>query len=97
MVAGERGGIRGFWNDHVARYKQAIRHMWGSLDTGYGITRLINRDFQAHPETELSVTHRQPVPTVFTAECDLPALHAHAQPGMHHAATLRQARPDVRL
>jgi hypothetical protein len=99
VVAGERGGIKGFWNDHVARYKQAIRHMWGSLDTGYGITRLINRDFQAHPETELSVTHRQPVPTVFTAECDLPpALHAHAQPGSVHAIVRQnQNRSDVRL
>lgn len=30
VVAGVRGGLMGFWNDHVARYKQAIRHMWGS-------------------------------------------------------------------
>lgn len=68
VVAGERGGLRGFWNDHVARYKQAIRHMWGSLDTGYGLTRLFNADYTAHPEPELSMTHRQPTPTVFTAQ-----------------------------
>lgn len=78
VVAGERGGLQGFWNDHVARYKQAIRHMWGSLDTGYGYTRLINSDYQYHPETELSITHRQPIPTVFTQsqEPAIPSLPA---------------------
>lgn len=99
VVAGERGGLKGFWNDHVARYKQAIRHMWGSLDTGYGITRLINRDFQAHPEVELSVTHRQPVPTVFTAEADLPPAVALAVgPGSNgHAQALARAQASQRL
>jgi hypothetical protein len=72
VVAGERGGLKGFWNDHVARYKQAIRHMWGSLDTGYGLTRLINRDFTADPQTETfaSPVYRQAFPTVFTAESE---------------------------
>lgn len=72
VVAAERGGLRGFWNDHVARYKQAIRHMWGSLDTGYGLSRLINNDFACHPETELSLSplFRQAPHTVFTAEPD---------------------------
>lgn len=68
VVAGERGGMRGYWNDHTARYKQAIRHMWGSLDTGYGLTRLFNADYQAHPEPELSMTHRQPIATVYTSQ-----------------------------
>ena len=93
VVAGERGGMKGFWNDHVARYKQAIRHMWGSLDTGYGITRLINRDFQAHPEVELSVTHRQPVPTVFTAEADLPLAVGPGSNG--HAQALARAQAQA--
>ena len=30
VVSSERGGLKKFWNDHAARYKQAIRHMWGS-------------------------------------------------------------------
>lgn len=72
VVAAERGGLRGLWNDHVARYKQAIRHMWGSLDTGYGLSRLINNDFACHPETELSQSplFRQAIPTVFTVETE---------------------------
>lgn len=70
VVAGQRGGIRGFYNDHIARYKQAIRHMWGSLDTGYGWGRLIQRDFSAHPDDNLSQGLKQPIATVFTAESE---------------------------
>jgi hypothetical protein len=31
-VVGEAGpgALSGYWNGHVARYKQALRHMWGS-------------------------------------------------------------------
>lgn len=28
-------GIRGFFRDCKARYRQALRHMWGALDSGY--------------------------------------------------------------
>jgi Glycosyl transferase family group 2 len=28
-------GIRGFFEDINARYKQAMRHMWGALDSGF--------------------------------------------------------------
>lgn len=35
-VKGDGGeGLRGIYNDVSARYKQALRHMWGALDTGY--------------------------------------------------------------
>ena len=30
VVGTMRGGIRGYCRDHIARYKQALRHMWGS-------------------------------------------------------------------
>ncbi|OQO04036.1 hypothetical protein B0A48_10679 [Cryoendolithus antarcticus] len=30
-------GIRGYADGIVARYKQALRHMWGSLDTGFAV------------------------------------------------------------
>jgi len=30
-------GIRGWISDHFARYAQALRHMWGCLDTGYAV------------------------------------------------------------
>ncbi|KXJ95445.1 glycosyl transferase family group 2-domain-containing protein [Microdochium bolleyi] len=39
-VKGDGGeGLRGVYNDIAARYKQAIRHMWGALDTGYFIRK----------------------------------------------------------
>jgi hypothetical protein len=28
-------GIRGYFDNSTARYRQALRHMWGSLDSGY--------------------------------------------------------------
>lgn len=34
------GGIRGSFADFQARYKQALRHMWGSLDSGFAIRKL---------------------------------------------------------
>ncbi|KAF8850222.1 hypothetical protein BDZ45DRAFT_751934 [Acephala macrosclerotiorum] len=35
-------GIRGFYNDIMARYKQALRHMWGALDSGFVLRSTIN-------------------------------------------------------
>ena len=38
VVSAQSKGVRGYWNDHVARYRQAVRHMWGSresIDTGH--------------------------------------------------------------
>ncbi|KAI9829786.1 MAG: hypothetical protein M1838_005858, partial [Thelocarpon superellum] len=32
-------GFRGLIADHRARYKQALRHMWGGLDSGYGVMK----------------------------------------------------------
>ncbi|RFU30120.1 hypothetical protein B7463_g6226, partial [Scytalidium lignicola] len=37
-------GVRGFMKDCNARYRQALRHMWGSLDSGYathGVLRML--------------------------------------------------------
>jgi len=34
-VHGSGSGIRGFFEDLDARYKQAMRHMWGALDSGF--------------------------------------------------------------
>lgn len=36
-----KGGIRGCVKDMQARYKQALRHMWGALDTGYAMRRTV--------------------------------------------------------
>jgi len=40
VTGGGRGkGLFGIVTDMRARYKQAIRHMWGALDTGYAIRK----------------------------------------------------------
>ncbi|KAK8049743.1 hypothetical protein PG994_011473 [Apiospora phragmitis] len=39
-VKGDGGeGVGGVYNDVKARYKQALRHMWGALDSGYAIRK----------------------------------------------------------
>ncbi|KAM0345287.1 hypothetical protein ACHAPU_006686 [Fusarium lateritium] len=34
-------GGGGLWRDARARYKQALRHMWGALDTGFALRKLV--------------------------------------------------------
>ena len=46
-VSASRSGIRGWLENHVARYSQGLRHMWGSLDSGYAIGRWL--DMQSGP------------------------------------------------
>lgn len=38
---GNGNGIRGVKWDMGARYKQALRHMWGSLDSGYALRQIV--------------------------------------------------------
>ncbi|OTA92059.1 hypothetical protein M434DRAFT_32180 [Hypoxylon sp. CO27-5] len=41
-VKGDGGkGVNGLYNDMRARYKQALRHMWGALDSGFAIRKLV--------------------------------------------------------
>jgi hypothetical protein len=40
-VASESKGWRGEVENLQARYKQAMRHMWGSLDSGYAVHRYL--------------------------------------------------------
>lgn len=39
VSGGSGAGIRGSVSDVRARYKQALRHMWGALDTGFAIRK----------------------------------------------------------
>ncbi|KAK5731436.1 hypothetical protein LTR17_011398 [Elasticomyces elasticus] len=36
-VSSQYSGLRGYAGGLLARYQQAVRHMWGALDTGYAI------------------------------------------------------------
>lgn len=45
VVGAPAKGFGRFFNDSGARWTQAIRHMWGSLDTGYIYRRILTRDF----------------------------------------------------
>lgn len=41
-VKGDGGkGVTRVYNDMQARYKQALRHMWGALDSGYALRKLV--------------------------------------------------------
>ncbi|KAK2591075.1 hypothetical protein QQS21_011231 [Conoideocrella luteorostrata] len=41
VTGGGKGGIRGTAADIKARYKQALRHMWGALDTGFAMRKAV--------------------------------------------------------
>lgn len=40
-AGGEKKGYRGVYMDMNARYKQALRHMWGALDTGFALRKVV--------------------------------------------------------
>jgi hypothetical protein len=42
-------GIRGFFASHNARYKQALRHMWGCLDSGYAMQQFLSSSAPSKP------------------------------------------------
>ena len=49
-VSSDAPGLLGYYDGLKARYKQALRHMWGSLDTGFAIRQtfeLIKRQYKA--------------------------------------------------
>lgn len=41
VVGSCKGGLRGLLTGIQARYKQALRHMWGALDTGYALRQFV--------------------------------------------------------
>lgn len=41
-VSSDTYGMRGYLDGLNARYRQALRHMWGSLDTGYAIRQMVD-------------------------------------------------------
>ena len=51
-------GYKGYLNDSKARYKQALRHLWGSLDSGYTLTRLYRREFGTCERDFVSAHHQ---------------------------------------
>lgn len=49
----QSGHIASFFSDCNARWQQAVRHMWGSLDTGYVANRFISKDFGVSASREI--------------------------------------------
>lgn len=54
-VSSDERGLLGFFTGLQARYKQALRHMWGALDTGYTIRQTFSM-LQRH-----NIAPRRPV------------------------------------
>jgi hypothetical protein len=50
-------GIRGFFANINARYKQALRHMWGALDSGYVLKSAHNMWWTNGSSMDRFVTH----------------------------------------
>jgi len=41
VTGGNAKGLHGIYTGMSARYKQAVRHMWGALDTGYALRKFV--------------------------------------------------------
>jgi len=41
VMGSGKGGIRGVYMDMKARYKQSLRHMWGALDGGFALRKVV--------------------------------------------------------
>jgi hypothetical protein len=55
VSGGGKGGFRGALLDVRARYKQAIRHMWGALDSGFAL-RKASEMWNTPPELSVPCT-----------------------------------------
>lgn len=53
-ITAEGTGLRGYFAGLSARYNQGLRHMWGSLDTGYAIRQWFNMASQSSASTSSS-------------------------------------------
>ncbi len=49
-VSSDTKGWRGSAANIRARYRQALRHMWGALDTGYAIEKALERLWRKNDE-----------------------------------------------
>ena len=49
-VSSDEKGIRGVYMNLLSRYKQALRHMWGSLDSGYAARKSLEALFRRNEE-----------------------------------------------
>lgn len=70
-VKGDGGkGVTRVYNDMQARYKQALRHMWGALDSGYALRKLVvlwqERKHTARAFRPLHVTLNNPTDSYIT-------------------------------
>jgi hypothetical protein len=54
-VSSEKTGFAGLVDGHNARYKQAIRHMWGALDTGYTVRHM--KSLMTRPQSTNVLEH----------------------------------------
>ena len=52
-ITGEGTGLSGYMSGISARYTQAVRHLWGSLDSGYALRKTLMGIFA--PEVEPSI------------------------------------------
>jgi hypothetical protein len=72
-VSSDKRGFRGYVLSHQARYTQALRHMWGCLDTGYAVTQWwkMGRD----PPTGTTPPNMAPKRHLSATELELKLLH----------------------
>lgn len=99
-------GLRGYIANHRARYAQALRHMWGCLDTGYALSQWAQMGARARGRKSSAYDHGVPVLLIPTprprkmSHVDLELQLGHIQlhgPGRPERFTLRNLSLFMRI
>lgn len=61
-ISVSKRGIRGWAEHHNARYTQALRHMWGCLDSGYAVRQWLSMDCTSPPVSRTCSPSSSPHP-----------------------------------
>ncbi len=66
------GGYRAWVSDYQARYMQALRHLWGSLDVGYVVGRFMNGSIGCSMNKTTHFTHGRGGPLYYAEKKQAP-------------------------
>ena len=89
-ISTDNTGIRGWLENHRARYFQALRHMWGCLDSGYAV-----RKWSDIGKTQASSTNGFSLPR--HSQLELKLAHYHLHGGNARKLTWRNIKLFIRI
>jgi hypothetical protein len=101
-VSSDIKGLSGYYDGLRARYRQALRHMWGALDTGFAIRESIKmvsryRQANAPPEEALPLSASKSVFNLLQRCCNRTLMYCSANWSVFYTSTGLHKSLDPRL